>query len=92
VPYLARQGSKTMKEKGKAASMPPGYFLSEEHQQQLEALRDHMYLMMDFVLATTQVEDDEPLRLQRSRLGKMFELFGTQLDQVLDGLQQTTLH
>jgi hypothetical protein len=92
VPYLAPQGSKAMKKKKTAATLSPGYFLSEEQQQQLDALRDHMYLLMDFVLAITQEEDDEPLRLQRSRLGKLFESFGMQLDDVLNTLQSATHH
>jgi hypothetical protein len=62
--------------------------LSEAQQLQLEWLRDQLFLMMDFVLAVTEEEEDVPLQIRRSMLGKLFESFGLQVDQVLGTLQR----
>jgi hypothetical protein len=95
VPYLAvysKVRSDAMKKEDVAASMLPGYLLSEAQQLQLEWLRDQLFLMMDFVFAVTQEEEDEPLQIRRSMLGKLFESFGLQVDQVLGTLQRAKFH
>jgi hypothetical protein len=80
-----------MKKKNKAAAAPPGYFLSEDQQLQREALRDQLFLMMDFVLSVTQEEEEYPLQIKRSMLGKLFESLGVQVYQVLATLPRGRL-
>jgi hypothetical protein len=75
--------SDPMKKENDAAQLPYGYLLPEEHHQYLEQLCEHLLLMAEFVTATTEEEDDEPLRIRRSRLGWMFESVACQLKQVL---------
>jgi hypothetical protein len=72
-----------MKKEDDAAKLPYGYLLPEEHHQYLEQLCEHLLLMAEFVTATTEEEEGEPLRIKRSRLGWMFESVAFQLQQVL---------
>lgn len=78
-----------MKNKTDATQTLQSYLLSEFHHQQLSLLRDQLLLMTDFVSAVTQEEDDELLQLRRSMLSRLFESFGSQIDQVLSNLQRT---
>ncbi|GLQ97407.1 XAC0095 family protein [Dyella mobilis] len=81
-----------MKKKEKAALASPGYLLPESLHQQLTLLRDQLLLTMDFVYAVTQEEEDELLQIRRSMLGRLFESYGLQVDQVLAGLQRAKHH
>jgi hypothetical protein len=72
-----------MKKAKDAATLPYGYLLPEEQHQYLEQLCEHLFLMAEFVTATTQEEEDELLHIRRSRLGWMFESVAFQLEQVL---------
>jgi hypothetical protein len=66
-----------------AALMSQGYLLSEEGREQLEHLRDQLFLMAGFVFATTMEEEQAPLEIRRSMLGQLFESFGLRIDDVL---------
>ena len=76
-----------MKRANNAAKLPYGYLLPEEQHQRLEQLCEHLFLMAEFVTATTQEEEDELLHIRRSRLGWMFESVAFQLEQVLLNLK-----
>jgi hypothetical protein len=81
-----------MKKEKNAVSVPQGYLLHEVQHQQLEHLRDQLLLMTNFVQAVTQEEDDELLQVRRSMMGKLFESFSLQVDQVLMTLQRSRHH
>jgi diphthamide synthase (EF-2-diphthine--ammonia ligase) len=72
-----------MKKDMDAAKVLHGYLLSEEQHQRLQQMCDHLLLMSEFVLATTEEEESELLQIRRSRLGWLFESFGIQLEQLL---------
>jgi phosphoglycerate-specific signal transduction histidine kinase len=75
--------SNAMKKENDAAQVLHGYLLSEALHLRLEQIRDNLYLMSDFVEATTEEEEEELLQVKRSRLGWLFDSFGDQLEQVL---------
>ena len=72
-----------MSKSKEAALQPRGFLLSEAGHEQLEQLRDQLFLMGSFVLACTQDEDDSPLQLRRSTLAQLFERFGLNLEEVI---------
>jgi hypothetical protein len=72
-----------VKRKMDAAKLPYGYVLPEEEHLRLEQLCEHLFLMAEFVTATTEEEEGELLHIKRSRLGWMFESVAFQLEHVL---------
>jgi transcriptional regulator CtsR len=76
-----------MKDVKNAAQVLHGYLFSEAQHEQLEQIRDNLYLMCDFVQATTEQEEDELLQIRRSRLAGLFDAFGCQVEQVMLAVQ-----
>lgn len=72
-----------MKKIDDAALKLHGYVLSEEGREQLEQLRDQLFLMAGFVFANTLEEERELLEVRRSMLGQLLEGFGVRVDEVL---------
>jgi hypothetical protein len=66
-----------------AAEALHGYLLREEGFDELQRIRNQLFLMAGVIFAATKAEEDAPLELQRSMLGQCFESFGLQLDEVL---------
>ena len=70
------------------AALPPhGFLLSEDGREQLEQMRDQLFLMAGFVFATTLEEEHAPMEIKRSMLGQLFESFGLRIDEVLTTLE-----
>jgi hypothetical protein len=66
-----------------ALEQPPRYLLSEEGREQLELLRDHLFMMSTCVFAATLEEENTPLEVRRSLMGKLFESFGLRIDDII---------
>jgi hypothetical protein len=81
-----------VKKEDDAAKLPYGYLLPEEQHQHLQQLCEHLFLMAEFVTATTEEEEGELLRIKRSRLGWMFESVAFQLEHVLLKVQWAGRH
>jgi hypothetical protein len=75
--------SDDMKKLNDAAEALHGYLLREESFDKLQQIRNQLFLMAGVIFAATQAEEQEPLEIQRSRLGQCFESFGLQIDEVL---------
>jgi hypothetical protein len=75
-----------MNARSHAALALQAYVLSEEQHQELEKLRDNLFLMAHVAFAATQDEEDIPLEMKRSSVGQLFEDMGLRLDEVLMAL------
>lgn len=70
-----------------AAATLHGYLLPEEGREQMEQLRNQLFLMASVVFASTLEEEQELLQIRRSMLGQLLESYGLRIDEVLTLLQ-----
>jgi hypothetical protein len=75
--------SHEMSKRKDASASTPSYVLSEEGHAELAKMRDQLFLVANFVMASTQEEDEVPLQLWRNVFGKWLDDFAEKIDAVL---------
>jgi hypothetical protein len=81
-----------MTKKEVAASMQPGHLLSEEGREQLQKLRDELFLISHISFAATLEEEDVPMEIRRSMLAELLESYGLRIDDVLTSMVWSRQH
>jgi hypothetical protein len=81
-----------MTKKEAAALMQPGHLLSEEGREQLQKLRDELFLISHISFAATMEEENVAMEIRRSMLGELLESYGLRIDDVLSSMVWVTQH